>query len=311
MKNIKLVSDFDGIWTNQEAEAEFVWNYIIKKLSAITGKPESEMMDFLNMTKQEMNKEPFLYGWMNNGSTACFFGEDPFGDNNAIFDFIGRKYASSDNDDLTSRIKKIGKSILDSGYANFDKFANDCFFESTGKFKEEGKLNPCPEAKEVLETLFGMDVDAVVASNSKTLKIEHLFSKIGYKPTNEESPERGRLHARGNSMKFIIDKEFTVIPEFLNIDGNYKVPIRRKSYYKVLQEEKPDYVIGDVFSLDIALPLYLRLNDSEFFNLKVIQKIQKHTPGWVKEFLGRREFDGLAFMVENISEVPDVINKSA
>lgn len=307
MSGIKLVSDFDGIWTNQESEAEYVWKYILNKLSGLTGLSENDISEFLSAVKEEMLKAPYKYGWMNGGNTACFFGEDPFGDNNAIFDFIGRKYTSDGEDDLTLQIKKIGKSILESGYDNFDKFANDCFFESTGKFKEEGKLNPCPEAKEVLEKLFKMNVDVVVASNSKTQKIEHLFSKMGYKMTNEESQERGALHARGNSMKFVIHNDYTSLPEFLNINEHYKVPLRRKSYHEVLKDEKPDYVIGDVFSLDVALPLYLRMNETEFSNLKVIQKIQSHTPDWVKEFLSKKEFEGIAFMVENIMEVPAVI----
>lgn len=311
IKNIKLVSDFDGIWTNQDSEAEYVWKYILNKLSGLTGLSENGTADFLNTVKQEMNKAPYKYGWINNGSIACFYGEDPFGDNNAIFDFMGRKYKSTDNDDLTSRVKKIGKSILDSGYTDFDKFANDCFFESTGKFKEEGKLNPCPEAKEVLEKLFILNVDVVVASNSKTLKIEHLFSKIGYEPTNEESQERGALHARGNSMKFVIHNDYTELPEYLIINESYRVPLRRKSYHEVLKDEKPDFVIGDVFSLDIALPLYLRLTVPEFSNLKVIQKVQKHTPRWVGDFLGKKEFEGIAYTVENISELPALIEKAA
>ncbi len=310
MENVKLLTDFDGIWTNQESEAEYVWKYILNKLSGLTGLSENGISEFLSAVKQEMLIAPYQYGWMNDGSTACFFGEDPFGDNNAIFDFIGRKYASDDKDDLTIRIRKIGKSILESGYDNFDKFANDCFFESTGKFREEGKLNPCPEAKEVLEKLFKMNVDVVVASNSKTQKIEHLFSKLGYKMTNEESHERGTLHARGNSMKFVIHNDYTDLDKFLNINEKYRVPLRRKSYHEVLKDEKPDYVIGDVFSLDIALPLYMRLKDSHFTKMKVIQKIQSHTPAWVKEFLSKKEFEGIAFMVGNILEVPAVLEKT-
>jgi len=37
LKKIKLISDFDGIWTNQNIEAEYVWEYILGSLSELTG----------------------------------------------------------------------------------------------------------------------------------------------------------------------------------------------------------------------------------------------------------------------------------
>jgi phosphoglycolate phosphatase-like HAD superfamily hydrolase len=307
---IKLLTDFDGIWTNQEEEAEYVWNYIVKKLAEISGFGHEEISNFLDQVKREMNKTPWLYGWMNNGKTACYYGEDPFGDNNAIFDFIGRRNGNTVDDSLSNRINIIAKSILKAGYPSLDKFSNDCFFESTGQFKAEGKLNACKEAKEVVEKILPQNIEVVIASNSKTDKIEYLFSKIGLTPTNESSPVRGRLHTRGNSMKFVIDNEYVSLPEYYTINSSYKVPLRRKHYHEVLIDEKPDYVLGDVFSLDVALPLYLRLNDTGFKNLKVIQKVQPHTPAWVKDFLSMKEFEGIAFMAESISDVYPVLFKN-
>jgi hypothetical protein len=66
-------------------------------------------------------------------------------------------------------------------------------------------------------------------------------------------------------------------------------------------------VLGDVFSLDLALPLYLRMHEKKLKKLKVIQKVQKHTPQWVKEFLSKDEFKGIAFMVDSIDELPELI----
>src|SRR5207245_3826186 len=122
--------------------------------------------------------------------------------------------------------------------------------------------------------------------------------KLGKKPTNEKSFKPGNVHARGNSMKFVITPDFDEVPEKMKIDNRYEVQLRRKSYYKVFVDEIPDYVIGDVFSLDLALPLHLRLHDSRFNKLKLIQKVQKHTPDWVKDFLNRDEFKGIVFMID-------------
>ena len=70
----------------------------------------------------------------------------------------------------------------------------------------------------------------------------------------------------------------------------------------------PDYVIGDVFSMDIALPVYLRMNDPQFKKLKIIQKIQKYTPAWVKEYLSKEEFKGKVFMIDDIKDLPKIIS---
>jgi len=43
MKSLKLLSGFDGIWTNQEKEAEYVWDTIHKKLRQVTKFSESEI----------------------------------------------------------------------------------------------------------------------------------------------------------------------------------------------------------------------------------------------------------------------------
>lgn len=307
MKKVKLVSDFDGIWTNQEHEAEFVYKWYIKKLSTILSKPESYIESLFEKAKVEMNKAPYKYGWKYNGGISSFFGEDPYGDNNAVFDYFDIICENNSGNSFTKEISQLRDSVLNAGYESLYKFGNELFHESTTEFKEKGFLNPCSNAKAVLEKLIIQKVEVVVASNSNTNKIEYLFSKMGYAPSNSNSPERKNFHARGNSMKFAIEPTYTELPDKLDINEIYKADLRRPCYHKVLIEEKPDFVIGDVFSLDIALPLFLRLNNKDFSKLRVIQKIQKHTPGWVKDYLSKDELKGIAFMIDDIDKLPSLI----
>ncbi len=300
MKKIKLISDFDGIWTNQNIEAEYVWEYILSSLSDLTGSDKEKIQNLLAKCKSEMDKETYKYGWFNNGGMAAYYQEDPFGDNNAIFDYIN-KSAGRDPE-----LEIIKKSILKK-YDSLAEFSQACFMDSTKKFKEEGKLNPVTTMKNIVEELNNSGVEIIVASNSKTEKIKYLFSKAGIEVTDEGSPERGGVHARGDAKKFVIDYEFDLLPEFLKVGENYKIPLRRSSYYEILNEEKPDFVIGDVFSLDIALPLYLRMNNSSFENLKVVQRVQPYTPDWVKDFLNSEKLKGISFMVDNVEELPELI----
>ncbi|MGH2574694.1 MAG: hypothetical protein ACRDFC_03230, partial [Ignavibacteria bacterium] len=86
MNRIKLLSDFDGVWTNQEEEADYVRDYIVSELSNITGSSKNKIQKLLDGIKSEMDKAPHKYGWMNNGEVAAYYKEDRLADNNAVFD---------------------------------------------------------------------------------------------------------------------------------------------------------------------------------------------------------------------------------
>lgn len=307
MIKTKLISDFDGIWTNQNIEAEYVWNYILDSVSDLSGIEKSDVNKFLSDCKKEMDNKTFDYGWFMNGSIAAFYKEDPFGDNNAIFEFINREPVFEN--EFNKTITHVKDSVLKK-YSSLADFSQECFMKSTGNFKAEGKLNPIDTTRKIVDELNSNDVEIVVVSNSKTEKIQYLFSKANLTVTDHTGSGTSQLRARGDARKYVIDSTYTELPESLKINPDFRVPLRRSSYHKILSEEKPDFVIGDVFSLDIALPLYLRMNDKSFGNLKVIQRVQPYTPDWVKDYLKRNDFKGIAFMVESVDEVPDLISKN-
>ncbi len=307
MAIVKLISDFDGVWTNQEIEAEYVWNYIVKSLADLTGDSTDVIQTMLADCKKEMDRTPYEYGWFNGGVISAYYGEDPFGDNNAIFDYIDRAASAKSFSNFKQHLHRVKDAIINKAKKTLAEFSNDCFMKSSSQFKLEGKLKPVETTGEIVKELNSKGVEIIVASNSKTEKIEHLFTKAGLTVTNQRSIKRGRLFARGDAKKFVIESSYTALPEYFEISGRYKAALRRSNYHKILLEEKPDYVIGDVFSLDLALPLYLRLNDKQFSKLKVIQKVHPHTPKWVKDFLMKDEFKGIAFMVDSIDELPGLL----
>ena len=310
MAIIKLISDFDGVWTNQETEAGYVWDFIVNEISVLT-KDKPEIINSLMLEcKKEMDRAPYDFAWYSNGGISCYYQEDPFGDNNAIFDYINRAGSNKSYSKFKQHLALIKNKIESLKKGTLADFSNNCFVKSTTQFKLEGKLKPVDTAGEIIKKLNSSGVEIIVVSNSKTEKIEHLFRKAGHTVTNEKSIRRGKLHAIGDAKKFIIDNSFTAVPEFLEITSRFKPCLRRKNYYNILIEEKPDFVIGDVFSLDLALPLYLRMNDGNMKNLKVIQRIHPHTPGWVKEYLAKEEFKGIAFTVNSINELPELLGSS-
>lgn len=309
MAIVKLISDFDGVWTNQNTEADYVWNFIITSIATLIVDTPKHINSLLVECKKEMDITPYEYGWFNNGTISTYYQEDPFGDNNAIFDYINRAASRRSYSHFKQELAKLKDAIEKKTNMTLAEFSNDCFMKSTKQFKLEGKLKPIDTAEKIIKKLNSAGVEIVIVSNSKTEKIEHLFRKAGQTVTNEKSIIRGRLHSIGDAQKFVIDNSLTDIPEYYGITKRFKVSLRRKNYFKILLAEKPDYVIGDVFSLDIALPLYLRMNDSGFSGLKVIQRLHKHTPVWVREHLAKDEFKGIAFMINSIENLPEILLK--
>lgn len=308
MAILKLISDFDGVWTNQEREAEYVRNFIINRVSKLTSIKPDDVKSIFEECIKNMNKTPHDYGWNYDKCVACYYGEDPFGDNNAIFDYINKTASKSSYSNYKQNLAKIKEAVLTHTHnKTLADFSNECFTKSTSQFKLEGKLRPVSSAENAINELNHLGVDVVIASNSKTDKIEHLFLKAGFKVTNEKSIRRGKLHAIGEAKKYVIDPSFNEVPERMEITKNYKPELRRKNYHQILLDEKPDYVLGDVFSLDIALPLYLRLHDPHFKKMKVIQKIHPHTPDWVKDYLGSNKVKGIAFMIDDVAQLPEII----
>ncbi len=311
MPIVKLISDFDGVWTNQDAEATYVWNYILNAAASFSGDRPETIDALLQESKKEMDATPYEYGWFSNNAVSCYYQEDPFGDNNAIFDYIGRAASKKSYSHFKQELARVKEAIETKGKMTLAEFSNDCFMKSTSQFKLEGKLKPIDSAGEIVKALNSAGVEIVVASNSKTEKIEHLFRKAGQTVTNDKSIIRGRLHAIGDARKFVIDNDFTEVPENYEITERYKVSLRRSNYFNILLKEMPDFVIGDVFSLDLALPLYLRMNDKRFSKLKVIQRLHKHTPQWIRDHLSKDEFKGIAFMLDSIDKLPDTIRKNS
>lgn len=307
MAIVKLISDFDGVWTNQAVEADYVWNYIISSISTFTEDTPKHINSLLIECKKEMDSTPYEYGWFNNGTISTYYQEDPFGDNYAILDYINRAASKRSFSHFKQELAKIKDTIEKKTNMTLAEFSNDCFTKSTRQFKLEGKLKPMNTAEKIIKKLNSAGVEIVIVSNSKTEKIEHLFRKAGQTVTNKNSIVRGRLHAIGDAQKFVIDNSYTELPEYYEITKRYKVSLRRKNYFNILLKERPDFVIGDVFSLDIALPLYLKINDSRFKNLKVIQKLHMYTPTWVKDHLNNNEFKEIAFMIDSIDKLPGIL----
>jgi hypothetical protein len=148
-----------------------------------------------------------------------------------------------------------------------------------------------PTAAQAGKRLLGRGVEIVVVSNSGTDKLAAWFDHAGVPQRVYPERAKGALCLRGSARKFVLDGPERE-PLML---GTTKVDIARPHYDAILRDERPDAVVGDVFSLDLALPLALRRRDPAFQALRLLWLIHDYTPAWL-----RREVERHAPEVEAI-----------
>lgn len=303
----KIISSFDGVWYNPENEAKYIWNYIINKTAVISNNKPELIDSLLQKCQTEMDKSPYEYGFFNNNYLSIYYKENLFFDIFAVFDYINKNASTNSYSKFKQELAFIKNAIEKKTLMNLFDYCKDCFNTAAKNFKIEGKVKPNTSAGKIFNYLTSTGTEILLLSDNDTEKIEHIITKTGLKISNEKSIIKTRLHSIGNINRPEIDNNYTKIPEIIKINIRYNVYLRRPKYYRLLIKEKPDYVIGDNFSLDISIPLFLILNETNFQNLKVILKKQSYTPEWVLEFLSKNELKKNVYIIDTIDQIPSLL----
>lgn len=269
---MKLLTDFDGVLTNLEHEARRVRECFEEGLRAAGGPLASEIT---SRAVSEMEREPHNHGWHSQGRISAFCNEDGFIHVNALADCL---------DHWNNRGQREVTSVLEgletAGLSSFHALAQQSFQKVMAETAKGTGPSPLdPSTGDVLSTLLKQGVEIVVVSNSGTERILQILKAAGLSPVGHGQGE-GQLRVRGNAGKFVLGRE----PRTFSA-GPYRVETDRPGYEAILLEEKPDVVVGDVFSLDLALPLELARTREGLRGLTAILRKREYTPAWSIEHL--------------------------
>jgi hypothetical protein len=121
-----------------------------------------------------------------------------------------------------------------------------------------------------------------IVSNSATDKIQEFLDQAGF--SKEKRPV-----VRGGARKFGLGR----VPHLLVVGhvgaNEISVDTDRPQYEAALLEIKPDAVIGDVFCLDLALPIRLRREGKLSFSGGIHYRCRDYTPSKMLEFFGGKD----------------------
>jgi hypothetical protein len=259
-----LVSDFDGVWTDPRAEADAIRDLMVERLVEVTSLQEEQIKKTFSEIEKEFVCNPFEYGWLYEGQITAYAMEDMYGRNHAIAIAIW-------NDKPKFELSKVLRDAIVKISSNADNFANDCFRDGRTRYRETNKSFLVQSANQVVSSLRERGYKMTIVSNSKVTHILDLFEAADVSLDSFE--------VIGGARKFHLGLTPNV-PDVFDWNGA-KVSLNRPHYLELLERLKPDAVIGDVFSLDLSLPLYLRNNQNNWRHFRGGLINQPYTPSWV------------------------------
>ena len=265
---MKLLSDFDGVWTHPAAEAAAQGERLDAALAACAppGR-EREARAWIAQARRRAAAAPARWGWWNGGRLAACGDEDPFAAHNALLHYLGAQAAA---DPLPAAMVE-GVRARD---GSLDAFGLRVHLEGVAAIEASRGPGVLPEAAAAGRELLGAGADIVVVSNSRLEKLARWFAHAGLPHVAHPDRAPGALRLRGEARKHVLDP---ASPRPFELDG-CAFDVARPHYEAILREEAPDAVVGDVVSLDLALPLWLRRREPSWRNLRIFWLVREYAP---------------------------------
>jgi hypothetical protein len=274
---MKLLSDFDGVWTHPAREARAQGTRLDAALVALAPEADaSEARAWVARAREEIRAHPTRWGWAPSGRISAFADEDPFGEHSALMHLLATR---AGEEPLAARLHAA--AIARSG--SLEQFSLETHLAGVADVEGERGPGVLPHAIAAGRALLERGVEIVVVSNSRGTKLERWFGHALLPFRVHPERASGALRLRGEAGKHVLDVNRS---EPLALDGA-RIEIARPRYEAILREEAPDAIVGDVFSLDLALPLSLRRRESPFATLRLFWLVHDYTPARMRDAVAK------------------------
>ena len=277
---MKIVSDFDGVMTDQREEGARVQTLFRERLQSLAGLSAGDLEALVSRCRVALNGAPTNYGWRSQGRISAYGDEDHFIQNIGLADCMDQ---FADNGD--AELQAIREAVRKADLENFGALSGWAYVEMTKETKA-GKLEPLdPAAVAVLRDFLNDGAEVVVVSNSSTARVLDILNDSGLDAVDHTDDGAAQLRVRGGARKF----DLGTTPTAMQVNG-MAFDVDRPFYAEILEDEKPNAVFGDVFSLDLALPLHLTRADSATYGgMHILLRRQPYTPAWALDLMHKTQ----------------------
>jgi hypothetical protein len=265
---MKLLSDFDGVWTDPDAEGRAHGAELDAALLAAAGdRDHAAVLAWIARARAAVRAEPTRWGWSAAGRVSAFADEDPFTEHGALLYYLQEQRARDPiAAKLVGAIERTGTTL--------DAFGGAAHVRGVRKVEASRGPGITRQAADAGRALLAAGVEIVVVSNSATEKLLHWFEHAHVPARTHPERAARALRLRGSARKFALAPG---AGETLEIAG-LSIDVARPEYARVLGEEAPDAVVGDVFSIDLALPLVMKRRDPAWRHVRLFWLLQPYTP---------------------------------
>jgi len=272
---MKLLSDFDGVWTYPEAEGVAHGAALDAALEGALGEGDrAAVRDWIARARAALRAEPTRWGWTASGRISAYADEDPFTAHGALLHYLE---SSRGSDPLAARLA----AAVEERDGSLDALGGRAHVGGVRDVEAQRGPGITAGAAQAGRDLLARGVEVVVVSNSGTEKLKRWFDHAGLPNRIHPDHAEGALRLRGSARKFVLAPGAGDAFEA----GGLRVDVARPHYEAVLREERPDAIVGDVFSLDLALPLALKRRDAGWRNVRLFWLVHPYSPDRVRRAL--------------------------
>lgn len=290
-----FLTDFDGVWTNPWRELQAVHATVREQLARLAGMPLPELEVAYQEFRNQVLDQPHQHGWHLDGRFSSYVDEDYFAVPTSIGQYIDLAPCTASG---TLRDAVLGE------YGSVLEFLDYCYHSTCARFRTEVDHDLTEGAERVLQWLLHHDVQVVFATNAPAEKVVDWFSHHGFGVTDARETEPGEtpLRVYGRS-----GKQFLGASDATMDFSGRTVHVDRPQYRSILEREHPDLVVGDVLSLDLAVPLAMRHAGDPAAPKGIGIMDLPHTPQWVKHSISK-EPGHIDFLVPHVTALPRLVN---
>ena len=258
MRRPTVLADFDGVWIDMRGQAHAVVSGTHQRLASLChADPESIRAD-LDRARAVVRSAPQAHGWRIDGRITAWSDEDPFLFHNATMGACDQLAEQGD-----SGMVRMLEAVRNAGHASLNAFGSAIFSEASHAWLDDHGHDLLPGALEALRALTEV-ADVVFCTNFASEAVARTWTRHGVTFSPPGTP--GPLRLRGGARK----QNLTHDPPRDESFAGRNIPVDRGFYRSILLEERPDVVIGDVFSLDLALPIVMKRETPGFERLRTV-----------------------------------------
>ena len=263
---MRILSDFDGVWTDQQAEARFIQEWLAREVAPIIGgTPREALRDFDAFFGEAMD-DPGRNGWAPSGRITAFIDEDPALATGSVFHWLenGGRHPMGG----VCRADLWRTRIRAAGHPSIEDFASSHFHPAMAAFRGERGHGLIDGASGIVDKILSAGHELVFVSNSPHAKLREMLDDAGI-------TDRDGLDVVGDAKKWHIESGEPRV----TVDGR-DVYMDRPHYEAILLGVQPDLVVGDVASFDLALPAYLRWRGRLSADMRLVLRRHPESSKW-------------------------------